>query len=529
MTTRVSLNLPPSALEGARAAQAMNRQRLAGREEETRLKRQAGDAIKRLRADPDTPQSRNAGAKDPWRGAVPEPEPSPFTPVQLRGTRFHPVGAWWQWDSANGELRVETADRSARASILVPSGWPVGDSDSENGVLWYQAFPAGRNRMVLLFYMQKLTYQRAETGSIGEPFQVPGAPAAMLESAAAFVSQYNAAADAGSGDPYYRLRISEVLAPPYSVLVADTRVTTYDQLSFAVDLRCFVVTRSAVSAIDCPENLRDIIQQKYKYMSAVTKDTLTLPVNTGTGYVFIAYFFTNQVGQPEIGIHTSFSDFASSGSKQTESLSYQLANSNLYQSDLNTWLVLLRSYGYGKLLNRAYSQDPAWGWTPAIFAFLKNYQGEFHGATNRPEAYSYDYVADNYFPEDSPKFMLEAGYPADSVTPNYYYFNPPLSGGNVTSPSAFTSELLKPRKISGPLGLVPVESTLNQDYQVSSFAGYPWRNGLEVPIVTWDWNRPLACILELLDLGFSAQDLMLSDGEVDALATTDTALARFKF
>ncbi|MEY4075590.1 MAG: hypothetical protein RJA29_2947, partial [Pseudomonadota bacterium] len=48
-------------------------------------------------------------------------------------------------------------------------------------------------------------------------------------------------------------------------------------------------------------------------------------------------------------------------------------------------------------------------------------------------------------------------------------------------------------------------------------------------VAAWDWDRPLACWLELLRLGFTTADLMLSDDEVKALTEADPTTTAFKF
>jgi hypothetical protein len=49
-----------------------------------------------------------------------------------------------------------------------------------------------------------------------------------------------------------------------------------------------------------------------------------------------------------------------------------------------------------------------------------------------------------------------------------------------------------------------------------------------IAINTWDWGRPLACILELLSLGFSPAALMLTAEELEAVANA-TSADRFSF
>jgi hypothetical protein len=54
-------------------------------------------------------------------------------------------------------------------------------------------------------------------------------------------------------------------------------------------------------------------------------------------------------------------------------------------------------------------------------------------------------------------------------------------------------------------------------------------SGTEIPVISWDWGRPLACWLQLAQLGFTASDLMLTDDEAKALAAADPITDGFRF
>jgi hypothetical protein len=368
--------------------------------------------------------------------------------------------------------------------------------------------------------LQKLTHQMSQSGSVSGPYLIPGAPAAALEEAAAWVAEYNATK--GPSDP--PAKISEVLYPPFSRFFSETFTRTYDNLLFEKDVKCFIVTRSSVAVVNCSQRLEEVIKEKYKYANTVTKSVITLPVITGTGYVTVVYLEPDGTERPVDG--GLYQALFASGSRQIESLSVELANQNNYQSDTATWLALLRSYGYGKLVNRPNGQDPAWGWTPVIFSFLKNYNGEFHGNWEQPQAYDYSYVSQRYFPDDKPRFMLESNYTLgqDKAIIYHYFLAPP--SGNFKAPVAFQAPPIAPRKISGPPQRRNVQVTQDQGDQSGPS---PWLNGQEVPVVTWDWGRPLACILQLQSLGFTAEDLMLTPEETAALAAADPAEVGFKF
>jgi hypothetical protein len=454
---------------------------------------------------------------------VPEFEEREFVPVQVRGKRFKVAAAWWQWDKEGEKLTVRTADRSASATVAVPASDFGGD---EQGVIWHQAFPAGKGRMALVFYMQGITFQSTSTETISEPYRTSSwVRPELIAEAQAYIEWYNTSGP-GAGSPLVRPKaeISQS-QPPFSIVADRAYSETYSNVAFAVVLQCFIVTDYFVQAIDCPEPLRQSVKNKYYYALNAFMDPISSTGTGGTAYVLVSTVFQNQQ-ETETPLRT-FSESVSIQSDQRGGLRYQYANTNNYQDDPATWLVLLRSYGYGKLLNRPNGQDPAWGWTPAAFAFLKNYTGEFHGTTQeQPRAYDYGYIAQQYFPRDSPAIMLEADYKTDPTNVMFYHwFRAPLIGANFKTPTAFNVPPIQPRQASGPIQqrVVPVASQYDdEDREI-------WRDGIEVPAVTWDWGRPLACILELQSLGFTAEDLMLTPEETAALAAADPAEVGFKF
>lgn len=519
MTTRIEIREHAALLEASRAMQAANQRRLQERTELGWVQEDATRLVRKGLEFSASQISKAAGRRDPWRGAVPEFEEPGFTPVQVRGRRFRVAGAWWQWNRQARTLTVRTADRGTSATVAIPPAL----GGLADGVIWYQAFPAGKGRMVLLFYMQGMTYQYSEV-STTTPFNTPGAPAAVIAEAQAWVDLVNA-------DPSTILpvRISQKY-PPVSIGNINTTTVNYNNLVLNRVLRCFVVTRSTVTPIDCPAALRELVRQKFYYVDSVAPGGGSRTERIGTGYVAVSQYNPSDPGPEFEGepIRVFEGPIAeSTGTISTPQA--QLANNKQYQEDPATSLDLLRSYGYGKLLNRTGSQDPAWGWTPAVFSFLKNYAGEFHGAAaeqEQPRGYEYSYIAGQYFPRDTPSIMLEADYRIDLAEAAFYYwFRAPVAvtGFNFKEPTAFRVPPIQPRRAAGPVQdrIVPVASNANQKQA--------WRNGIEVPLVTWDWNRPLACLLQLQSLGFTAQDLMLTPEETAALAAADPAAVGFKF
>jgi hypothetical protein len=230
------------------------------------------------------------------------------------------------------------------------------------------------------------------------------------------------------------------------------------------------------------------------------------------------------------------------------------------------WTPLLRSYGYGHLVNRDDNgQTPGWGWTPIVFSFLRNYKGEFHRAngdtTMMSNALSYEYIRDNYIPNDVPEYFVTADVrmPDATVdtTRSYYYFKAPSTDRDLiryTSPRPSGTQQL-PKAMEGfstqgtpsdpGVILLPNRGEYTQEvvtFDNSQFKGktytqrdleteyqYSGVGAYETPIAAWDWDRPLACWIELINLGFTPDDLMLSEEEQQALSEADPAEAGFKF
>jgi hypothetical protein len=207
---------------------------------------------------------------------------------------------------------------------------------------------------------------------------------------------------------------------------------------------------------------------------------------------------------------------------------------------------LMRSYGYGHLVNRGEDgQTPGWGNTPAVFSFIKNYQGEFHkengDRTMLDNGMSYQYARDNYFPIDAPTYFLTADVAMpqaeQDTTHNYYYFPVPPIDGSVyaNDPMAFRNDGATTASLVLRLNRQPYRNevvrqtfaTTQQELDKTRVSYF--LSNLEIPVAAWDWDRPLACWIELINLGFTPDDLMLSEDEQKALNEADRALAAFKF
>jgi hypothetical protein len=198
--------------------------------------------------------------------------------------------------------------------------------------------------------------------------------------------------------------------------------------------------------------------------------------------------------------------------------------------------------------------------TPAVFAFMYKYQGEFDGNNaTRSEAMDYKYISDNYFSGSlaggatgsGPRYMLTVGYQPEGVTTdktaNLFYFRPPLDTNTFLAPPILPKEgkgTDKERGMAAPplpsMGRRAISSLwdwklirnmkimLYSDSSIIQATSSSASVGEATAINTWDWGRPLACILELLSLGFSPAALMLTAEELEAVANA-TPADRFNF
>ena len=548
MASEINIRPPAVILETSRALQAANRRRLELRQGDGWAERRATRTVERGMAFAESQISRAAGRADPWRGAVPEFEPQPMIPAKRFGKRFDVAAAHWRYEPQEGRITISTADRSATATIEVS---PVPQQAGQDvGLIWYQCLPAGGGRLVLIFYAKNPSATAQFVGSSSFTSS-PGASRAV-----ALAEQY--IQELANPELY---RVTQTLDDdgedrrPATSLSLDTLATRYLNVQANVVAKAAVVTLDSVSVIDWPGGYESIARSKFTVLGSWRVERFN--VSKGRMLTETASIETSDPSEPdgwrtlELGfffVETSNlplpPDVDDGGGKQryiyvpniveTEEMIYEPANANNYQQDNDAWLMLLRSYGYGRLLNRS-EQDPAWGWTPAVFAFLRSYEGEFHGEMSEEEkaqALSYDHIRQTYLASEGPAYMLDAGYrPEEYEGPQeHWYFQPP-AGGSVTNPQGFQVPPIQPRRNKGPSRLVPVDgSGIAQDYEAQR-AGEepPWRLGQEVPVVAWDWGRPLACLLELQALGFTAAALGLSEEEAAALAAADPAVSGFAF
>ena len=132
--------------------------------------------------------------------------------------------------------------------------------------------------------------------------------------------------------------------------------------------------------------------------------------------------------------------------------------------------------------------------------------------------------------------MLSHGYQppgaTEDQTDSYFYFRSPSdANASLINTATFRPGATLPKPNRGPGKDVPAKTDdtfleqIGSDLRAVSW----WVSQDPVPVAAWDWNRPLACLIELQRLGFTASDLMLTPEETAALAAADPAVVGFKF
>jgi hypothetical protein len=534
MTTRIAVQPPSISGDTARALQAANRQRLEQREEDQRV---AAEAMRRI----NQRATRTNANRD---RAVPDVEPAEPVFAKRFGKAFQVAAAWWQyelqWDLA-GQVNtahaiiVSTGDRAHTARIELPrlqlisdlGGGGPADGDRQ-GLTWWSCLPAGRDRLALVFYAQAITATATPVGSLTpDPTEASFPP------------------NPGPGDTF-------------EYIIEDTRSVQYSNPQTQAVVKVAIVSPDGINVVDCPHGLRVLLQRIYTYLTgASVSDTY---VNTGSKRT--GYYMTEL--RPD-GTYRWFEHAFKYESipRLRSAIITTYANDNQWDRDRFVWLYLLRAYGYGRLVDRdrrtvGHEQDPGWGWTPAIYSYLKNYEGQFHVSSTDPSleefranAANYKYVRERFFPDDAPPFLLTSGVQTKEATAagidttaDYWYLRAPdAETASAISTADFNTSTLAEngnllRRNNGVDKQEPVFSSLlptgfydgldlsadNQDGALAT-----WTFGEEIPVIAWDWGRPLACWLQLTQLGFTASDLMLTDDEAKALAAADPATAGFKF
>lgn len=542
---RIEVRTPAEVNEVSRALQRTNQRRLADRQADGWAERDAVRLAQRARSLVGNPASK-AAKNDPWKGAIPEFDPAPEVRAKLLGKRFKVAGAYFQW-RRDGRLLIWTADKEQSVTI-------------NTGVLpsWYEVLPAGGDRVVLLFYGYGVDVQYGSEEGSSSYQKTAGAPDAIakFDSAVAFPPR-----EFNGPDGPYTVYPSDITLKPFPDTFTEEDMKegirqTVTSLSLTDRKYSVVVSKRAIRvAMGWPAGLADLLSQKYEIATTVkvvnttakfrTTDVLqfaqwTALYNTVTAYHSEVYRERIQV--PTGAYDEDYEVIFTPNAYQSPTL-LQFSTPGVDRPVVFVWHPLMRSYGYGHLVNRdADGQTPGWGWTPAVFSFLKNYTGEFHkengDTTMVTKALSYQHARDNYIPLDAPAYFLTADVTFPDVegdtTKTYYYFRAPsydipLDYSNPltfrTEDNAIAPVALRPNRGEYTTEVIRPLATSQRSIEITEvgFAGH------EIPVAAWDWDRPIACWIELIRLGFTPDDLMLSEEERQALSEADQAEAGFKF
>ena len=544
---RIEVRSPAEVAEVSLALQAANQQRLADRQADGWAERDASRLAERAQLLVDNPASRRA-ANDPWRGAVPEFEPVPEVRARLFGKRFEVAGAYFQFRGGN-RLTISTADRQVQREILLPSA-----------PQWHEIFPVGGDRVMIVFHgwTFNVTYGETQGSTVYSSCQA---------------SNCFEAREAFDNDLAWRLFWEETPGfSSFEVVFSTMRecneqstpgfetVTSYEITPW------FCVATVSRTQIEIrqswPEQFKTVIGQKYtvatgggnivnvgelKYSFNGTTQIIDIQINyTDKPPVVVPYTLRISGTFTPVGYDQDVEPTTTPNSYQQVTLEQFTTPGGPDIFAERVFYPLMRSYGYGHLVNRDQNgQTQAWGNTPAVFSFIKNYQGEFHKEDGDRmmliNGMSYQYARDNYFPIDAPQYFLTAGVvmpqAEQDTTGNYYWFAAPPIDGSVyfNDPMAFRNDGTTTPAVVLHLNRQPysrevVQQTfaITQEEMEEDRFNY-FATGLQIPVAAWDWDRPLACWIELSRLGFTPEDLMLSESEAQALAEANWEEAGFKF
>ena len=544
---RIDIRGPAEVTEVSLALQAANQQRLADRQADGWAERDARRLAERARSLVDNPASRRA-ANDPWRGAVPEFDPVPEVRPRPFGKRFEVAGAYFRLGQGS-RLTISTADRQVLKEIQLPSA-----------PRWHEIFPVGGDRMMIVFHgwTFDVTYGETQGGTVYSSCQASN----CFEAREAFENdlEWRLLWEESPGFSSFEIVFSTMRECNEQSTPGFVTVTSYDITPWfcsATVSRTQIETRQG-----WPGQFKTVIGQKYTVATGggniINVGELKSSFNGTTQIIDIQVNYTDK--PPVIVPYTLriSGTFTPAGYDQdvepaTTPNSYQQATLEQYSTPggpdvFAEWVLypLMRSYGYGHLVNRDQNgQAQAWGNTPAVFSFIKNYRGEFHKEDGDrmmlTNGMSYQYARDNYFPVDAPQYFLTAGVAMpeaeQDTTGNYYWFAPPPIDGSVyfNDPMAFRNDGTTTPGLVLHLNRQPYsKEVVRQTFAITQREMEENRDlyfalGLEIPVAAWDWDRPLACWIELSRLGFTPEDLMLSEFEAQALAAADWDEAGFKF
>lgn len=591
---RVNVNIPPEVLETSRALQAANRERLVRRERDERTRREAERQARQAREE----QARSLA--DPKNRGVPDVEDPPFFPLQRRGQKFKVAGAYCQIEA--GGVRIFSGNRGAEAFLAVPG---LATPFSYAFPSFVMAMPGGEGRTVLTFYFDTWDYSRLELPyEFGSPYykSEQGEVITVIDRRVRSGEQYrqnwfwNIPRQFTGPNFYIEWKSSYSIIEEPRQAGLGSRLAIREKVEDDIDnalqvIRSCVVTKDRVLLVSTPQTLVNKLRGIYPRQRPSVEIRETPVTGQVEQITEVPYFETEiikgiSVTQLYVAATRTMIDLPP-GRREAIYFDYG-TDPNFYNR------LLLSSYGYGNLLNKEPSSeaksiksfifsrlatmkalrkdgrpgqdsikteieranenevppDDRGFATPAVFAFLSRYSGEFNGTDEEPaRALDYKYISENYFPDDNIKHMLSVGFRPEGAiedeTRNLFYFRP------LEDYSSFQVPPISPKRNQGAtedkaMSAPPLPGVGRRafnplwDWKIvrdMKIAGY--RDDLIIKaasasvagptaINTWDWGRPLACILELLSLGFSPAALMLTAEELEAVADA-TPADRFSF
>jgi hypothetical protein len=530
MTLNVNLeDVPWAILEAVRGRIMSNRRRLEESQQE-----QQRPALQ------PKPQFRKFGADGrTWK----RPEPA----AVAIDKSYKVAGAYFIYNTFENTITVWNSSKAQSATAAVPA-----ISGESSYLEWWLCLPAGNDKLVLVFYSTsvKISYT-TETRSNSQAVTTPN----EVINGSALRSETDARAQRGVDD--YMAIWSEIeTGPPDSrpsepeayingVLYNDDYTETtieypYSAINTAVDtdyaqgLTVFLVGNNTVSSIEPPQSFSTFLLNNFyslagvdvirsnrfytvkkahvvQYAVDIVRSRLRwVAVGDDPFQYMLIRFFDSPVGpdmfDPQV--------FQNQFSEETFSEEQVSAFPNYTDLPFPDPEQLLRSYGYGLLVDRGEEQSAEWGWTPSIYAYIRKIQQVEYDESN------YASVRSKYLGSDAPRDALTLGYQSpgserDTTSTHYVFSIPTSPTADALAPVDFNSTSLRLRPVVSGTRKSPVSTQLTPEEVRDQFY-----LDVEVPVVAWDWNRPSACIGELMALGFTAQQLGY---------TGTTPPARFEF
>jgi hypothetical protein len=455
---------------------------------------------------------------------------------------FNVASGYFNVNTEDNTLTVSTSDYSAGTTVSIPTATDANYTD----LLWWVCLPAGKDKMVLAFYFVSDGVKvRTETRSQSTeelPFTTQLDSAALIgqadaewEDFAYEVTRLDTTFERPFGGPtcfigpdpgYVSLEVTEFIKlvgtfktytpqgvfPGIPQVNIGVEVTSTD---FVDSLVAFVVSSKSVTQVDPPEELRSALFSKFRTANdvAVTSRPFITTVENRELVRHLRYATlstrewrfvnsdncdTEQFGPTftapilEAGVDQGLVYFTN---EEETSVSASLT----FSSGITSLSNLLRSYGYGFLVNRQDAQTPGWGWTPSVYAFLSRFEAPSSQDTN------YQSIRDRYLGNAATSIALTLGYQSAgsqaNTSSNHYYFTIPAgSSADFENPVDFNSSALSLSRVTSGARIDPIQSSDPEEAN-------GWQYDVDNPVKAWDWGKPNACIGELMALGFTAEQL----------------------